>query len=161
TEPFLKEIFQESLMHGHGFSFIQDKKAADIVIKIEADVAHIYAHERYISVEFPLRLDDFIHRLKAFYYQNTDRPLSHGAFHVENDILSFAGHEIILSDMEKLLLKKVLSSPEKSVHKQALYDSLGTGAEAVIYRFRKKIMPYNLDLVLENNMFYLSVVSKD
>ena len=76
------------ILLGHQeFEKTATREDADIILKIEKDVCHFYAKERYETMYFPCDLEDFIRKIKLFFYDDASDHL-HEGFSLDYNILS-------------------------------------------------------------------------
>lgn len=155
TEEFVSRFIRDTFTGHQEFSLSHNRNEADIILKIEKDVCHFYAKERYESMTFPCDLEDFIRKIKLFFYEDASDHLHFNGFSLDYNILSTDKHDIELSDTEVILAQSVLSAKFGGVEKLVLFNLLGSGADSILYRFRKKISECHMDLILEDSHFTL------
>ena len=66
TEEFLSRFIGDTFLGHQEFEKTATREDADIILKIEKDVCHFYAKERYETMYFPCDLEDFIRKIKLF-----------------------------------------------------------------------------------------------
>lgn len=155
TEEFLTRFISDTFLGHKEFSISSNKDDADIILKIEKDVCHFYAKERYETMTFPCDLEDFMRKIKLFFYDDASDHLYFDGFSLDFNILSYENSQTELSDAEVTLMQSILSAKRGGIEKLALFNILGSGADSILYRFRKKIADHNFDLILEDSHFTL------
>lgn len=155
-EAFLKAMFQSSLEAQSAIVIMDNIQDADIKISVTEKNFILSAQQDTTSLPLPCKLEHLIKDIKNLYYK----------IHCEDFSLSFfctiSNHYLIkgeitveLSKLEEMTLKLLTKAGDTGVEKTYLYDILGTGAESVIYRLRKKLTPFSVSLVLEKDYFKL------
>lgn len=158
TQKEVQELFQNTFSSCDFFAYVESQEDADIVIKVEKSICHFYAFDHYETLDLPAHITFFIQKIKYLYYIR-DQILNVPPLILNKNILTFKEHHITLSPMERLMIQTILEKNQIVIEKKILFDILGSGAEDIIYRFRKKITSFPIDFTLEQGQYFLKTHS--
>lgn len=156
TDDFFKDFFQKTLEAHKEFLFTNEKSEAHIFIKIEDDVTHFYAKDSYDSLQFPCQINDFIQKIKSFFYNEVHENFwEYDGFFLKDNILKYDNQDIKLSDQEQEIVALIMQEKSLGIDKNILLQKVGTSFESALYRLRRKLSLYNIDIKLADNKFIL------
>jgi hypothetical protein len=157
SDDFAENLIKQILEDKKEFSFTEDKKNANIYLKIDGDICHLYAQECYDFIKFPTKADILVQKIKMFFHHNgqSTSHISYQDFMLTHDKLIYHADNIGLSASEHKLLSFVLNGQKNGASKKILNQEFSGSLESLIYRLRRKLSQYDIDLLLKNEHYFL------
>ena len=156
-ETFLKTMLQTSLESGSDIILIDNKEDADVTLSVTEKKFVLSAQDYKSFILLPCRLEQLMKDIKNLYYKiHSQDVFIFDRCKISNHYLFCDDIKIELSKFEEMTLKLLHQAGEQGLEKNKLYEILGTGAESVIYRLRKKLVSFSVSIVLDKDYFKLN-----